>query len=154
MTKPLIAREYRPGDLRQVLRVFDSNVPEFFVPGERQAFEAFLAELPGPYFVIEQPPGDIVACGGYAIVPEERRADLCWGMVHHAHHRRGIGGHLTRLRLDAAREDPRVDSLILNTSQHTRGFYEKLGFVVEKHVIDGFAPGLDRCDMRLSFTVT
>lgn len=148
----MIAREYRPEDVRQVLRVFDSNVPEFFVSSERQAFEAFLAELPGPYFVIEQPPGEIVACGGYAIVPEERRADLCWGMVGRAHHGRGIGRHLTQLRLDAARRDARVDSLILNTSQHTRGFYEKLGFVTEKLVIDGFAPGLDRCDMRLSFT--
>ena len=143
-------REYRQDDLVRVLAIFDSNVPEFFTIPERTDFEAFLNDLPGPYLVIEDARGDLVACGGYAIVPAESRADLCWGMVSLKQHGRGIGRTLTQLRIEAARSDPRVDSVILNTSQHTRGFYETLGFVTERVVVDGFAPGLDRCDMRLT----
>jgi ribosomal protein S18 acetylase RimI-like enzyme len=142
-------REYRQDDLVRVLAIFDSNVPEFFTIPERTEFEAFLSELPGPYLVIEDSRGDLVACGGYAIVPAESRADLCWGMVSREQHGRGIGRVLTAMRIAAARSDARVDSVILSTSQHTRGFYESLGFVTERVVVNGFAPGLDRCDMRL-----
>ena len=128
--------------------MFDSNVPEFFTPPERTAFVAFLSDLPGPYYVIESG-GLIVASGGYAIVGAESRADLCWGMVERRLHGRGIGRFLTDLRINAARRDPRARSIILNTSQHTQTFYERLGFVTESFTEDGFGPGLHRCDMRL-----
>jgi ribosomal protein S18 acetylase RimI-like enzyme len=145
---PLRFREYQPDDRAGVLAVFDSNVPEFFTTPERGAFEEFLRDLPGPYFVVEYH-DSIVACGGYAIVLDESRADFCWGMVGRALHGRGIGRFLTELRINAARSDPKVSMIILNTSQHTEAFYERLGFVTEKCTKDGFAPGLDRCDMRL-----
>lgn len=141
-------REYHATDLAAALAIFDSNIPDFFTAGERDAFEDFLLNLPGPYFVVECV-DKVVACGGYALVPDEHRADLCWGMVDRRVHGQGIGRFLTELRLEAARRDPRVRRVILNTSQHTRAFYEKLGFVTESVTRDGFAPGLDRCDMLL-----
>lgn len=145
---PLRSREYQPEDLAGVLAVFDSNVPEFFTTPERGAFEEFLGNLPGPYFVVEYD-DSIVGCGGYAVVLDESKADLCWGMVARALHGRGIGRFLTELRINAARSDPRLSMVILNTSQHTEAFYERMGFVTEKFSKNGFAPGLDRCDMRL-----
>lgn len=141
-------REYVPEDFTGALTVFDSNVPRFFSTRERAVFIDFLSNLPGPYFVLESD-HTIVACGGYAIVPDLSRADLCWGMVERSLHGLGLGRLLTELRLDAAGADPRVSHIILNTSQHTRTFYEKLGFTTEKVTKDGFAAGLDRCDMHL-----
>lgn len=142
-------REYVPDDLPAVLEIFDSNVPAYFTPEERAALEGFLDDLPGPYYVVESE-GSIAACGGYAVVAGESRADLCWGMVRAEFHGLGLGRLLTEYRINVARHDPRVTHVILNTSQHTQGFYEKLGFTTESVTKDGFAPGLDRYDMRLA----
>jgi GNAT superfamily N-acetyltransferase len=146
----LRVRTYRAEDRAAVLAIFDSNVPEFFTITERVDFAAFLNQLSGPYFVIEVPNGGVVACGGYALVPEECRADLCWGMVLRSRHGRGIGRFLTELRVEAARADDRVHHVVLNTSHLTREFYERLGFITERVAVDGFSPGLDRVDMRLA----
>jgi ubiquinone/menaquinone biosynthesis C-methylase UbiE len=77
---PRLLRNFAPADLSACLAIFDSNVPEFFVPAERAAFASFLAALPGPYLVVQQA-GEVVACGGYAVEPGTATADLCWGMV-------------------------------------------------------------------------
>lgn len=147
--KPIDARAYTPADRDACLAVFDSNVPAYFTMPERRAFEAFLSELPGPYIVLRDAEGSVVACGGHAIVVEDGGADLCWGMVRQDLHGTGIGRALTEARLAAALADPAVRYVALNTSQHTTGFYERLGFTVTEVVRDGFAPGLDRCEMRM-----
>jgi hypothetical protein len=145
---PLQSRLYKPEDLTRVLSLFDSNVPEFFTRSERTAFVEFLHNLPGPYYVVESG-CSIVACGGYAIVSTDSRADLCWGMVERGLHKRGIGRFLTELRLNAARCDSRVKKIILSTSQHTQAFYERLGFFTQTVTEDAFGPGLHRCDMLM-----
>lgn len=37
----------------------------------------------------------------------------------------------------------------LDTSQHTQAFYARFGFTVERVVVNGYGPGLDRWDMAL-----
>jgi GNAT superfamily N-acetyltransferase len=146
---PLRARAFVPGDGPACQAIFDSNVPEFFAPAEREAFASFLAALPGPYLVLEAEAGKVVACGGYAVAPGTATADLCWGMVLRAYHRTGLGRLLLLVRLERIRAEAAVHDVALNTSQHTRGFYERLGFLVERVQPSGYAPGLDRCDLRL-----
>lgn len=142
-------RTFTAADLDACLDVFDSNVPRFFTEEERPLFADFLADLPGPYFVLEMEDGSVGGCGGYAVNAEDRSADLCWGMVRRELHGRQLGRALTEMRVDAAVKDPSVDVIALNTSQHTRGFYEHLGFEVVEIVEDGYAPGLHRCEMRM-----
>ncbi len=129
--------------------VFDSNVPDYFLPSERAQFEAFLDDLPGPYFVGESG-GRVVACGGIALSDEGGRADLCWGMVHRSVHRRGLGRRLTRYRVEEARGLPGVRQIALQTSQHTKDFYRSLGFEIVEVEADGFGEGMDRLDLRLN----
>ena len=93
--------------------------------------------------------GAIVGCGGYAYSGEDGTADLCWGMVRRELHGTGLGRRLTELRIERSREDPRVKAIALRTSQHTAGFYERLGFQVLRVTEDAYAPGLHRYDMRL-----
>lgn len=143
-------KEYGPGDLDGCLAVFDTNVPGFFRLEERDGFLSFLAELPGPYLVLPDASGQVLACGGYAVNLADRTADLCWGMVRRELHGRGLGRRLTVVRVDAVMRDPRVDEVRLHTSQHTVGFYERLGFETVEVRADEYAPGLHRCDMRLS----
>ena len=143
------ARDYTPADRGGRLAIFDSNVPDFFVTEERNDFARFLDTLPGPYLVIEDDDGRLVACGGYAVTPGTVTADLCWGMAMHSLHGTGLGRLLTEQRIRRVVEDGLATEVALNTSQHTVGFYERFGFHTERVTPDGFAPGLDRCDMRL-----
>jgi ribosomal protein S18 acetylase RimI-like enzyme len=145
-------REYRTADFQPCLEVFDSNVPEFFRVEEREEFTAFLKALPGPYLVVPDATGQVVGCGGYAVPQGTATADLCWGMVRRELHGRGYGRLLTRLRIERAMRDPSVRRIDLNTSQHTVGFYERLGFRTVEVKKDGFAPGLDRHNMQLTVT--
>ena len=142
-------RDYRAADRDACLAIFDSNVPRYFRPHERSDFLAFLDELPGPYLVVEDDDGRVTGCGGWALESDGRTAALCWGMVDRARHGRGIGSMLLRERLRRIEAHPTASAVILNTSQHTRGFYENLGFALRHLVADGYAPGLDRADMRL-----
>ena len=152
MRSDVAAREYEAADLEACLEVFDSNVPTYFTSGERAEFRSFLQALPGPYLVLTDAEGGIVGCGGYAINRETGSADLCWGMVRRELHGTGLGRLLTRLRIERSREDPHVSEIALHTSQHTAGFYERLGFRILSVTEDAYALGLHRYDMCLSAT--
>jgi ribosomal protein S18 acetylase RimI-like enzyme len=147
-TSEIRLREYTKEDRQSCLAVFDSNVPIFFTAPEKVEFERFLDSLPGPYFVVEGS-GRVYGCGGYAVVGSDGRADLCWGMVLRSRQGTGLGRLLLEARLEAATTDPAVRVVMLNTSQLTTGFYERLGFRTSKIIPDGYSPGLDRCEMRL-----
>lgn len=145
------ARPFAAGDGTACLALFDGNVPRFFAAEERAEFEAFLAGPalgPDPYLVLDQN-GALVGCGGLSRAPGTRRVSLSWGMVDRARQGQGLGRMLTETRLALARTLPGIDTVALNTSQHTQGFYARFGFAVEKITPDGFGPGLDRWDMIL-----
>ena len=92
---------YSPLDHRPCLEILASNVPEFFIPTDPDGYAAFLENLPGPYFVLEEL-GRIAACGGWAM-NQHGVADLTWGMVLREFHRRGLGRELLRFRLNSIR---------------------------------------------------
>jgi ribosomal protein S18 acetylase RimI-like enzyme len=145
----VIIRPYQPEDRAACLALFDSNVPDDFRPEERPELEGFLTTLPGPYLVVEDGAGEVVAAGGYAREPGTRTATMCWGMVSRERQGEGIGRALLLERLRRVRLDPEVAMVALHTSHRVRGFYERLGFVAERVIEDGLAPGLHRVDMRL-----
>jgi ribosomal protein S18 acetylase RimI-like enzyme len=141
-------RTFSPADKAACLKVFDSNRPTYFSAAERPQFSAFLDRLPGPYLVLEDPGGQVVACGGFAVEAGTAQASFCWGMVEQPRHGQGLGRRLALERLQLIRQDPRVQRVRLDTSQHTAGFYERLGFAVTEVRRDGYQPGLHRCEME------
>ena len=145
-------RPFTPADRAACLTLFDSNVPRFFLPGERAEFGAWLGRPfdsgeYGEYFVLEDE-GRVMACGGVWLDPErpERGAGLSWGMVARDAHRRGYGSVLLRFRLERLRELGAREAH-LDTSQHTARFYARFGFREVRRVPDGYGPSLDRVDM-------
>ncbi|RMS33545.1 Acetyltransferase, GNAT family [Pseudomonas ficuserectae] len=72
------------------LDIFDSNVPRYFDPAEREQFASFLMAPLGQYFVVERD-GDVLACGGYLVLSDPLVAELTWGMVHGEQHGSGLG---------------------------------------------------------------
>lgn len=144
----MIARAYDSSDRAACLRCFDSNAPYYFLPQERIQLEEFLDHLPGPYFVIIDD-DDLVACGGYAIGRVSGEADICWTIVRRDRHGHGVGNFLmtTIVAELLGLEDLRAARL--ETSQHTRAFFERWGFSAGEVVPHGFGPGLDRVEMRV-----
>ena len=142
-------RAFAEGDTDACVALMRENTPEFFTSSELAAFEDWLGSNTSPYLVIEDADGRLLACGGYSVNVAERLAGLTWGMVARARHRQGIGSLLLRERLQRIAGDGRALEVVLDTSQHSRGFFERHGFRVVCIQTDGYGPGLDRCDMRL-----
>lgn len=147
----IVSRTYGPEDIDGCLTLFDSNTPRFFDASERDSFVGFLQNqaLRWPYQVITLD-GRIVGCGGHAVESDGVSVALCWGMVDNSLHGQGLGRILTEARIAAARATPGISRVILNTSQHTQGFYARFGFEAATVTPDGFAPGIDRWDMVLT----
>jgi GNAT superfamily N-acetyltransferase len=141
-----LVRPYVVADRDRCLAIFDSNAPPFFDPSERNDLAAFLDRYANRYFVVEEA-GSIVACGGWGWREEPRVALLCWGMVHRDHHRRGIGTLLLSYRLaEIARGD--FDEIEIVTSQHSKSFFVRAGFIELAMQTNLFAPGLHSHRMR------
>jgi hypothetical protein len=126
MAAPLSIRRYRPEDREACLSLFEGNMPLFFVKPEQALFEAFLGELPGPYLVVEDSSGRLVACGGLAL---EGAGDvrLCWGIVRAERHREGIGTFLVRVRLALACRLPGIHRVSTKTWDGNVTFFEREG---------------------------
>ncbi len=140
-------RPYRADDLEAVVAILRSNIPKYFSPHEEGGLSDFLANDLEDYYVAEID-GDIVAAGGIA-KNDDDTVSLCWGMVRNDLIGTGLGKKLTEFRIARAKEKFGDQPLVTSTSQHTEGFYEKLGFRTIEHIIDGFGPGIDICKMRL-----
>lgn len=149
-------RAYRAEDREGCLRVLDSNMPDYFLASDREEVGSFLdrlAEMGVRYFVIEDEDdrGKIVACGGVA-VDEKKDARMCWGMVHRARHRTGLGRVLLVARLlEGARMGARTASLA--TIPAVEGFFAKAGFALTGGEDDHYAPGMHRRDYAMTLDV-
>lgn len=146
-----LIRPYQSPDMQACLDIFDGNTPRFFSSVERDDFKIFLRNyaVAWKYLVIEDN-GIVVACGGHNYEQDAKSAILCWGMVANNLHGTGIGKMLTVARLKRANVICGVTKIRLNTSQHTQGFYAKLGFLPERVIPEGYGPGLDRWEMTLN----
>lgn len=147
---PPDCRPFQPADTRACLQVFDSNVPEFFAPDEREAFRHHLSAIDGQAhrYLLLTCGGRVRACGGISLSGSTAR--LTWGMVARGWQGRGLGARLLSERLKVLAGLPAVRRVALSTGTRTVGFYESAGFRLLRVVPDGFAAGLDACEMELS----
>ena len=150
-----IIRPYAEADENGCLEVFDSNVPKYFSVDERADYNAFLRDPAdrGTYLVMERG-REIVGCGGFYTKSDGKQGGLTWGMVRRDLHGTGLGKRLLLERLFRLSQTPELESIALDTGQHTFGFFEKLGFVTHNVTPDGYWEGLDRYDMKLELDQT
>lgn len=148
-------REYSAADMAACLEAFDTNIPKYFSEEERREFETFL-KLPSCVYLVLEDGGRVVGCGGYYLgkysTQSGGEAGLCWGLVRRELHGTGLGKRLLLERLVRVARHPEAAFIRLDTSQHTFGFFERLGFVTEHITPNGYWEGLDRYDMRLELT--
>lgn len=144
----LAFRTYTASDRAACLCIFDSNCPDFMHPDERAEFEGWLAHHEGTYLVLEDE-GAVMGCGGFVVEQDEPRLTLTWGLVHRAQHGRRRGELLLLERLVRGAEAGGATHSQLGTAPLTEAFFERVGFRRTGLAPDGWAPGLDRVDMRL-----
>ncbi|MGG4397810.1 GNAT family N-acetyltransferase [Paenibacillus thiaminolyticus] len=98
----------------------------------------------------------IVACDGYAADKEEPAVVvLCWGIVRHDLHGSGIGRQHRQLlaeRLRRIASESQFSLVRIETTQYSRGFFERFGFTAERAIPDGFASGYDLVEMELDLS--
>lgn len=143
-------KTYTPQYKQQCLEAFKSNMPKYFMDEEYPLFEKWLDEvaLDGRYYVILEN-DQVLGCGGYFYHQSYKKAGLSWGLVDSKLHGKGIGSILTKFRIQKMMEEfPELEHMI-DTSQHTAPFYEKMGFVTKEITPNGFGPGLDKYYMEL-----
>jgi acetyltransferase (GNAT) family protein len=150
MTDPAF-RPCTPADWETCIEIFKSNTPRYFGVEELSDFGNFLATLPYPYYVVTRK-DKVVACGGYAYHGKKQAVVLVWGMVHAELHKHGLGEFLLVQRLKQIRQEFPETLVQIETSQHSRGFFEKYGFEAKEITEDFFAPGIDRVIMDLTLT--
>jgi ribosomal protein S18 acetylase RimI-like enzyme len=141
-------RPYSESDFDQCVSIFVSNFDKYFAEYELAEFKTFLAyaATSNTYYVVVDDEA-VVACGGFEKFNEQMV--LTWGMVRRDLQGKGYGKALTLYRLDAIKTENDNIIVMIDTSQHTMGFYEKKGFVVQSIEKDGFAQGLDKYHMIL-----
>lgn len=139
-------RKYESSDIDSVISIFRSNIPKYFGPEEEPGLRDFLSGDVENYYVLELD-GKVVGAGGIEL-NEDDTVSLCWGMVHNDHLGTGLGKLLTEYRMERSQEVFGDKPMVNSTSQHTEGFYKKLGFVTVERKPDGFGPGIDICRMR------
>lgn len=127
----------------QCVDIFLSNQDLYFADDELDQYKTFLqkhAEQSAYFVLLEE--GKIVGCGGYENY--DGKMGLTWGMVKRAYHGQGYGKQLTIYRLNEIKAKFPNKKIVIDTSQHSKGFYEKQGFKIDAIEKDGFAPGLDK----------
>lgn len=145
-------RPYQSNDLTECLRLFDSN-PDFFVPGEREQFQAFLEGEPGTYFVLEHD-GKLVGCGGFALEAEPGLASLTWGLIDSRYHRQGLGRLLLFHRMKEISKLGNISLVRLETTPLTAPFFERAGgFRVTNIEPGAYGGSLDRVTLMKRLAV-
>ena len=140
-------RSFSKADRDFCLELFDANCPEFFAPGERADYEAFLRASPDFYRVgIVQ--GKIVAAFGLRILPGNHRGRINWIMLHPTMQGQGIGDVVMKGVLETAYENA-VQTLDISASQKSASFFQRYGAVTTSLQPEGWGPNLDRVEMVL-----
>ena len=131
-------------------------MPLYFTQQEAEQFEQWLDHFRTKdensvdcYYVLEVN-GLVVGCGGFGYLYTSKTATLAWGLVHRNHHKQGLGKQLFEFRISQIKTMFPEAEILLDTTQHSYSFFEKLGFKIEKITNDFYAKGLDRYDMKLS----
>ncbi|MFM7596125.1 MAG: GNAT family N-acetyltransferase [Flavobacteriales bacterium] len=156
-------RPFIQSDTEQCLRIFDENCPPFFDETERSDFEhwlncqgdaaqhAYTFTNKGTYVVVENETGELLGSGGYYMDIDQTEARFAWGMIKRELQQKGIGTFLALHRIEAIKNAFPQAEITLATSQHTYPFYAQLGFEVLDIIPSGFAPKLDKYEMKLKW---
>ena len=146
MKDEIIIRKFKLEDKEKLVRILKNNVPRYFAETEVDDYEEYINGKVQDYYVAKL--GDeIIAAGGINYDKDRQLAKISWDIVDIPFQKQGIGRLLMKHRLEVIAAKKDIKSIIVRTSQHAYGFYEKMGFkLLERHK-DYWAKGFDMYKM-------
>lgn len=143
-------RPLRNEDKHRLLQLQRLNTPQYFHESEEKDYAHYFDHEVKDYFVAEHE-GRIIGAGGINYFPYLKEARISWDMIDPASHGKGIGKQLTLHRIAHIKKNSAYEFIIVRTSQHASGFYDKLGFKLTSTEKDYWAKGYDLYVMKLIF---
>ncbi len=137
-----ILREYELSDRRALEQIFLLNTPKYFAAKELGDFLEYL-DMFGDDYVVVTSNGRVVGGGGYWIRAFDKVGGLTWAILHPDYQGTGIGKELALYRIERIKEAGTAQRVQVETSQHSFGFYEKLGFKLIDKQPNYWANGID-----------
>lgn len=138
----MIIRKFTETDKESVLNLLRLNTPEYFAVEEEADLIYYFDYHATNYFVVEIDE-KIAGAGGFNLSDEGDVAKISWDIIHPDYQGKGVGGALTRFRIDRIREIPGVKTISVRTTQLVYPFYEKFGLEIREIVKDYWAKGFD-----------
>lgn len=144
-------RPYKTEDKAELIELIRLNTPQYFDKSEEADLSNYLENELETYFVIEED-HKIVGCGGINYEDNSTIGIISWDIIHPKYQGKGNGKKLLLHRIKALKDDQRVKSIRVRTSQHTDKFYAKCGFELEFITKDYWAKGFDLYQMKIDLT--
>jgi len=135
-------RLYTKSDKTRLIEIFNLNTPKYFDPKEVKDFEEYLQEHSNTYLTIEQD-NKIVGGIGYYIKEEDKSGRITWIFLDPNYTENGLGKMAVEHCLTILKLNPKVEKLVVTTSQLAYKFFEKFGYKVIKTEKDYWGQGLD-----------
>ena len=126
--------------LSGLIQVFESNVPKYFAQHEQADFLEYLGNNKATYFVAIR--NDVVIGGGGYHFINQNKGRLSWDFIAPAYQKNGYGSELIEFCLHQLYVQPKLEIVEVWTSQHSQGFYKKLGFKKIESRMDYWSQGL------------
>lgn len=146
VTAGVVFRPYVRADEEACLGFFDLNCPQYFAPHERRDYEQFLDGGPMGYETCRLD-GRLV--GAFGVTGDESTCcKLSWIVVDPDAQGLGVGSAMM-LRALARAGGLGSRQVVIAASHLSAPFFAGFGAVVVSGIVDGWGPGMHRCDMEL-----
>ena len=142
-------RQYLKKDKSRIIDLLRLNTPKYFDASEESDLVNYLENEVEEYFVYEENL-EIIGAGGINYFDEDRIARISWDIIAPKSQGKGVGKKMTQYRIHHLRENPKIEFIIVRTTQLAYKFYEKMGFDIEKVEKDFWAKNFDLYQMKLN----
>ena len=135
-------RPFKNTDRKKLLEIFKLNTPKYFNPNELNDFKEYLKGHSNTYLTIEHE-GKIVGGAGYRVEESDKSGRITWIFLHPGYSGLGLGTQAMAYCLTILKTQPKVEKLVVTTSQLAYKFFERFGYKLVKKEKDHWGPGLD-----------
>lgn len=135
-------RAYKDSDKPRLVELLRLNTPDYFSPKEEQDLIDYLENHLESYYVLTI--DEVVfGSGGFNLSEDGETAKLSWDIFHPKSQGKGLGSALTNFRIQKIKEDKKIKTISVRTSQLVYKFYEKFGLELREIAKDFWDEGFD-----------
>ena len=151
---PISFRSYNPNDRSRILRIFHSNCPKYFEPGDQQDLIDFLDNYADDNYLVAVRDQQIIGCGGH--FTKKQNHGIAWTMFE----RNAVG--ISALKIVADQfyqeierrivDEGKYYDILINTTQLMENLFNQYGFNTYEIIENGFGKNMHEYKMRKSLS--